>query len=243
MNDDTMRDEIAGENIAVGNASWTFGGDVAATFSDHVRRSVPLYDTGHDLTAKVSDFFLRDGSVCYEIGCSTGKLINKIAERHANKDIHFVGIDCEQAMIERARVESSKSEMIEFLVDDIVSFDYAPADMFVSYYVIQFIPPRLRQIVFNRVFESLNWGGAFVLFEKVRANDARFQDITTALYTDFKLDQGYTANEIVAKSRSLKGVLEPFSTDANIDMMKRAGFKDTLPLMKYVSFEGFLAVK
>ena len=35
-----------GDNISVENASWTFGGEVANTFSQHVRRSVPLYEAG-----------------------------------------------------------------------------------------------------------------------------------------------------------------------------------------------------
>jgi len=77
----------------------------------------------------------------------------------------------------------------------------------------------------------------------VRANDARFQDITTSLYNEFKIEQGYTAEEIFTKSRSLKGVLEPFSTQGNIDMLKRAGFVDILGIFKYLSFEGFLAIK
>ena len=67
--------------------------------------------------------------------------------------------------------------------------------------------------------------------------------MTSQLYTDYKLDVGYDAEEIVAKSRSLKGVLEPFSTQANIDLAKRAGFKDIMTIMKYVCFEGFVAIK
>ena len=65
----------------------------------------------------------------------------------------------------------------------------------------------------------------------------------TSLYNDYKLTQGYSPEEIFAKSVSLKGVLEPFSTQGNIDMMKRAGFVDITSIMKYVSFEGFLAIK
>jgi len=82
-----------------------------------------------------------------------------------------------------------------------------------------------------------------VIFEKVRGPDARFQDIATAIYTDFKLDRGYTGNEIIAKSRSLKGVLEPFSTAGNLGLLQRAGFVDIMTVMKYVCFEGFLAIK
>ena len=65
----------------------------------------------------------------------------------------------------------------------------------------------------------------------------------TALYTDYKIDQGYNAEEIVSKTRSLKGVLEPFSTAGNLDLFKRAGFVDVMSIFKYVCFEGFLAIK
>ena len=77
----------------------------------------------------------------------------------------------------------------------------------------------------------------------MRAPDARFQDMMTSIYNEFKIDQGYTGNEIIAKSRSLKGVLEPFSTQANYDMAKRAGFADIMSIFKCISFEGFLAIK
>ena len=81
------------------------------------------------------------------------------------------------------------------------------------------------------------------MFEKVRAPDARFQDIINTLYLNYKLDQGYTGDNIVSKMMSLKGVLEPFSTQGNIDLLKRAGFLDIVSVQKYLSFEGFLAIK
>ena len=81
------------------------------------------------------------------------------------------------------------------------------------------------------------------MFEKTRGADARFQDILTTLYTDYKLRQGYTPDDIVSKTSSLKGVLEPFSTKGNIDMLQRAGFNDINIIQKYICFEGFLAIK
>lgn len=60
---------------------------------------------------------------------------------------------------------------------------------------------------------------------------------------DYKLEQGYSKNEVMSKYMSLRGVLEPFSTQGNIDMLKRAGFVDINSIFKYVPFEGFLAIK
>jgi len=76
------------------------------------------------------------------------------------------------------------------------------------------------------------------LFEKVRAPDARFQDMMTSLYNDFKLGKGYTSEEIINKAQSLRGILEPFSTEGNL-----GGFEDIMTIMKYVCFECYLAIK
>ena len=100
-----------------------------------------------------------------------------------------------------------------------------------------------RQDLINKLYNNLNWGGALVLFEKVRGPDARFQDIASNLYIDYKLRLNYTPDDIISKSLSLKGILEPFSTKGNIDLLKRAGFKDINTIQKYICFEGFLAIK
>ena len=61
--------------------------------------------------------------------------------------------------------------------------------------------------------------------------------------SDFFIRNGFSGEEIVEKSRSLKNVLEPFSTQDNLDLLGRAGFKDVTSIQKYICFEGFLAVK
>jgi tRNA (cmo5U34)-methyltransferase len=81
------------------------------------------------------------------------------------------------------------------------------------------------------------------MFEKVRGPDARFQDMLVALYNDFKVKNGFSAEEILNKTASLKGVLEPFSTEGNLGLLRRAGFTDIMTAMKYLCFEGFVAIK
>jgi tRNA (cmo5U34)-methyltransferase len=65
----------------------------------------------------------------------------------------------------------------------------------------------------------------------------------TGVYHEMKIESGYSGEEIIGKSRSLKGVLEPFSTEGNREMLKRAGFEDVLTVMKHTCFEMFLAIK
>ena len=234
---------LVGNEIPTENANWTFSGDVSDNFDDHVSKSVPLYEAGHELIGRISDFFLRDNSTCYDLGSSTGELTRKLHQQVGSRKVRFIGLDCEKDMIQKAQKKCAKLKKVEFLETDLLEYEFEKSDLIISYYSMQFIPARNRQILFDRIYESLNWGGGLLLFEKVRAPDARFQDMMTTIYTDFKLDQGYTSEEIVSKTRSLKGVLEPFSTAGNFDLLKRAGFQDIMTIMKYVCFEGFLAIK
>ena len=66
---------------------------------------------------------------------------------------------------------------------------------------------------------------------------------TGTIYQDFKIMQGYTEKEIVHKQRSLKGVLEPFSTAGNLGLLKRAGFEDITTVFQWVCFQGFFCIK
>lgn len=234
--------ELSGDKIVAKNANWKFSGTMVEHFEGHVEKSVPLYKEGHDLIVKLSDYFVKEDSFCYELGSSAGTLTHKLAKRHDFRGAKFIGIEIEEDMVKKAN-ELYQSPNLSFVCDDMNTVSLEQADLIVSYYTIQFVHPKLRQQLINKIYERLHWGGAFVMYEKVRANDARFQDIISNLYMEYKLDMGYTAQEIIAKTKSLKGVLEPFSTEGNIDMLKRAGFVDILSIQKYMNFEGFLAIK
>jgi tRNA (cmo5U34)-methyltransferase len=233
-----------GDGITSTRAGWSFGGDTPNKFAAHIAKSVPHYEMGHKLIEQISDYFIKKDSLAYDIGCSTGTLVNRLAARHPSGS-RWIGLDVEEDMICHAREQHlcSGGGNIEYLVGDACDIDYQPCDLIVAYYTVQFISPRRRQELIDRLFKALNWGGALLMFEKVRASDARFQDIASSLYIDFKLDNGYTPKEILEKSSSIKGVLEPFSTNGNIDMLHRAGFVDVMSVFKHICFEGFLAIK
>ncbi len=146
-------------------------------------------------------------------------------------------------MVFSAKKRNKKFRNVKILKQDITKINLKEISFISSFYTIQFIRPSKRQKLFDKIFDSLIWGGGFLFFEKVRAPDARFQDITTSLYNDFKQDQGFSSEEILSKTKSLKGILEPFSSKANKLMLKRSGFKDFLTIFKFNNFEGILAIK
>lgn len=231
-----------GQKIKTSNSNWKFSGKVVEQFDQHILKSVPLYYEGHELIGSISDHFLQNGSIVYDLGCSTGTLIKKLNKRHKEKKIYFKGIEIEGDMLKKAK-KLNHEKNVTFLNKDLKNIKLKKNDLTICYYTIQFIPPRVRQEVINKIYKSLNWGGAFLFFEKVRGPDARFQDILQTLYTEYKMSQGYNEKEIIGKTLSLKGILEPFSSNANVEMLKRAGFKDINLIFKRLCFEGYLAIK
>jgi tRNA (cmo5U34)-methyltransferase len=232
-----------GDGLTAPDARWSFGGQTYRTFDRHVARSVPLYKIGHRLILELSDFFLDRRSTCYDLGCSTGTLIRKLAHRHQGRDIRFVGVDIESEMISFARFRRGRDLGVEYLTAAIEDIAFEPVDLVVIYYTMQFIAPKHRQGIYDRVHRALNPGGAMILFEKVYAETAQLQDIFGQLLVDRKLAKGFTPEQIINKSRSLKGVMRPASTSSNLQSLAQAGFAITETFIKYLNFEGILAIK
>ena len=84
-------------------------------------------------------------------------------------------------MIKNARqiLKGTKNASLE--VADVVLYDFDFSELIAAYYTVQFTFPEFRQEVISKIYLALNWGGAFILFEKVRGADARFKDIMTTL--------------------------------------------------------------
>jgi tRNA (cmo5U34)-methyltransferase len=235
--------KLVDSNILQHNAGWSFE-NISNDFDDHIRKSIPLYESGHRLVGHYSDFFLKSDSAAYDLGCSTGQMLMQLGARHPGKtDLRLTGIDCVTDMVERARQLGAGDRRLTYLCADLLDVELDPCDMVVANYTVQFLPPRVRQNFIDRVYKALNWGGGFFMFEKVRAPDGRFQDYANQVYVEFKLENGFSEEQIINKARSIKGVMEPFSTQGNIDLLKRAGFIDIMTIQKYVCFEGFLAIK
>ena len=108
-----------------------------------------------------------------------------MAERHSNKsknNWYGYGKD----MIKKAKIDNKKNNL-EFINGDFLNTKLGNSSLIICYYTLQFVSPAIRQLFVNKIFDSLSWGGAFILYEKVRAPDARFQDYMVQIYNEYKL--------------------------------------------------------
>ena len=225
------------------NNDWSFSKKIAPVFDKHIKKSIPLYYDFQWLCNEVSDYFIKEGSIVYDLGCSTGSYTKKLEARHKNKKkFKIYAIDSVSEMINYAK-KKNNSKNITYLKKDLNKLKFLKSDFIISFYTLQFLNQKFRQSMINKIYKSLNWGGGFFFAEKVRSYDARTQEMSNEIYKEWKKTMGFTDEEINSKTKSLKSVLDPFSSSGNFAMLKRAGFKDFSVIGKFICFEIVLAIK
>ena len=164
-----------GDDIAAAAGQWTFDGLSGDAFSTHVRRSVPIYDQAHNLSLALSSFFVSGTPLMYDIGCSHGSLTFDLAANVKQFGVSVVGIDHSASLLDAARSQY-EADNLSFVEADIETFEWQPSALIVSSFTLQFIRPRNRYALMRSLWQSLDWGGGLLLFEKFRAPDARFHN-------------------------------------------------------------------
>lgn len=230
-----------GSGIHAPGGVWTFGGDTPSAFEEHIARSVPLYKDCHDLIVDICQALVPAGGRCYDLGCSTGRLTARLGESLAARGAEVIGVDREPTMVELASQRCASLPSVRFVCSSLEQLELEPADVVVSFYTLQFVQLRERQAVLERIRRVLEPAGALILFEKVLAPTARFQEVVEGAYLEFKRRQGFSNQEIVEKTRSLRGVLRPLAADDNDAMLARAGFTEIMRIFRWVVFDGLIA--
>lgn len=59
-----------------------FSFDTVKDFDNHISSSILGYDLLHSLILNISTFFIKDNCTIVDLGCTSGKLINTIKDRH-----------------------------------------------------------------------------------------------------------------------------------------------------------------
>lgn len=231
-----------GDQIQLTGSSWSFD-EAAAGFDEHVSRSVCQLAEQREMVARLARFFLHPHARVYELGVSTGRLAGAVLGRSADRTICYVGLDISSTMVAHARKNLASDPRFTAEIADIVNYRFEPAALVLSYYTLQFMPVGKREELLRKVYSALTPGGALVLYEKTLASHPLLQDMLGQLYVDFKLEQGFSPDQILNKAKSLQGILDPRSSDWNISLLRRCGFGIVESIFRNHCFEGYLAIK
>jgi tRNA (cmo5U34)-methyltransferase len=232
------------DTISAVPGEWRFDKNVSQAFDSHVHKSVPFYDEIQRMVIELSEYFVRDHSVVYDLGSSTGTTLDLLSSVHAGKeDVQFIGFDLSKFMIKEARKKVNRPN-VRFHHKNIMDVEFSPpANFLTSLFTIQFLTLAERRTLLTRINEGLTEGGGVLIVEKVSAEHSCFEDIWAELYWDFKRRQGLTPEQILEKANSIRGVLKPLAADENIDLLWQTGYSQVEVFFKWYNWAGFLAVK
>ena len=232
------------DTITAVPGEWRFDEDVTKAFDAHVQKSVPFYTEIQRMLVELSEYFVRDHSVVYDLGCSTGTTLELLSKSHAGKkDVRFFGFDLSKFMIKEARRKVNRAN-VRFFQKNIIDIDFTPpADFVSSVFTMQFLTLAERRSLLTVINRGLIEGGGLLIAEKITAEHSWFEDIWTELYWEFKRRQGFTPEQIIEKASSIRGVLKPLTIDENIELLKQTGFSHIEVFFKWYNWAGFLAIK
>ena len=113
---------------------------------------------------------------------------------------------------------------LSYFRGDVREFDFQNCSLVTSIFTLQFMSPKDRQDVLNRVYKGLNTGGAFIFSEKTFSCNPRVQDMMTFMYYDYKR-KNFSDKDILDKEVQLRHMMKPNTKTELYKMVQDAGFE------------------
>lgn len=230
-------------------ADFVFNEAVVRVFPDMIKRSVPGYPTIVENLGVIAGQFAQPHSALYDLGCSLGA-VSQALRRHVQAEgCRVIAVDNSSAMVERCREylhaqDSMFQELlpVEVLEADICRLDLQPASLVALNFTLQFIPREQRLALLTRIRQALLPGGALLLSEKLRFEDAGEHALLNDLHIAFKRANGYSELEIAQKRSAIENVMLPDSLEAHRERLEAAGFSKVIPWFQCLNFASLIAL-
>ncbi len=230
-------------------ADFVFNEAVVRVFPDMIKRSVPGYPTIVENLGVIAGQFARPHSTLYDLGCSLGA-VSQALRRHVQAEgCRVIAVDNSSAMVERCREylhaqDSMFQELlpVEVVEADICQLEFQPASVVALNFTLQFIPRERRLALLTRIRQALLPGGALILSEKLRFEDAEEHALLGELHIAFKRANGYSELEIAQKRSAIENVMKPDSLAEHRERLAAAGFSKVIPWFQCLNFASLIAL-
>jgi tRNA (cmo5U34)-methyltransferase len=220
---------------------------VTRVFDDMLARSIPAYAEMRLLCAEIARAFRQPVSHVVDLGCSRGGAIAALVDDPGQDAVRYLGVEVSEPMVAAARARFTSHPEVRIERKDLryeaIGLGEEAACVVQSVLTLQFVPIEYRQRVVKDAYDVLQNGGVFVLVEKILGSSAEAQRFLVDAYHGFKRGNGYSQDEIDRKRFALEGALVPQTEAANVDMLRREGFRVVEGFWRYLNFCGWIAVK
>ena len=227
---------------------FQFDGEVAKIFPDMAERSIPHFQVAHKAHAKIvaADPTIRNATACtvLDVGASRGHFLRHLMAQGVHCEDGYVAVDYSKPMCDLLREEYP---WLDIRNEDITSDDFVAwlkgrkFDVVCCNYVLQFLPVHKQMAAFVRLIEAVKPGGYFFLGHKSR-HQGMLGDSAHELYIQWRIANGYTREEVVAKTQALKGSMFPMGHEGVMSIL-HANFSEVQETFRFMMFSNVAARK
>ncbi len=225
---------------------FNFDEKVARVFPDMINRSVPGYASIVSMTGILAAEFHQPGSYCYDLGCSLGASSLSMAKAIKNDNFYIKAIDNSADMLSQAgryiNLESCQNR-IELICDDVNNITINQASVVVMNFTLQFIDPKRRGALLQKIYQGMLCGGILILSEKLAFNNTAQQQLLIDMHHYFKKANGYSELEIHQKRQALENVLIPETLEQHKERLQQTGFRQIEQWFQCFNFSSLIAIK
>jgi tRNA (cmo5U34)-methyltransferase len=217
---------------------FEFDAEVSRIFPDMAQRSIPMYHEAHRAHVAMVAGYLSTGiRSVLDIGASRGAFFAHLKDQPTLKAqidagyLRLTGVDpsphmCNMLAEEHPEVEICEDTLTNFVPASHPDWRSHRYDVVVLNYVLQFIEPEFQRRAFQQAMRLVAPGGYLFYGHKERL-PGLVGELAQEEYIEFRVRNGYTREEIVAKTKALKGAMYTVSNDTIIDWLKGEGFEVT----------------
>ena len=212
-------------------------------FDNHIDKSIRGYSHLWSDILTLSKYFVEDYTQVVDIGCSTGKLLKGMIEQNNSHipNAQYTGIEIEEDFYGDYTFDEDKIENLSYYKGDVRDYNFQNCSLVTSIFTLQFMSPKDRQEVINKIYDGLNTGGAFIFSEKTFSCNPRIQDMMTFTFYDYKR-KNFSDKEILDKEVQLRHMMKLNSKTEIYEMFNKAGF-EVHNFWQNFNFIGAIALK
>lgn len=227
---------------------FQFDKEVSAIFPDMALRAIPNFYESHKAHARMLAplFRARGDSRILDIGASRGAFFNALIEEYggeyAANHMQFTAMDNSPEMCEYLRKDFPLARVLEMDITgpDFMNY-FQQYDVVCVHYVLQFVPKDKQERVLRKVFSLVRPGGVLIYGHK----SAHYGPLGASAheeYIRFRMNNGYTREEIEAKTKALQGSMHCMNHDDLLDVVDKH-FATIQETFRFMMFSTFMAVK